>query len=374
MTEFDVNKELEVIKLENHLYQLDENFEFRYFYHSHRLGTRVPLFLILCDELKWMEESIVYFCKIGNVLSFRLEEIVLISNNIDLIMTKLFRRYGSNYGILVYFGEKTPRKMSLFDSIVKNRFLNSEINIVAEVNRSPESKSSRNNFIDIQVKLVRDFDLQNALILERIQRQLKLQCLDWTWQYEQSDKLFLFSKLVFKNLSKWKNTDSCGKFVEGTRIIPMKLMRDNDEEHSPNHILSKFPNIGLIIDISNDEGSYDKSKFIDKGVQYKRIQIESKVIPSSTDVFEFIQTIKKFCKSNQDDEKIIIVHCHYGYNRTGMMICAYLIEELHVSVHEALANFKAARPPGIKHQNYIDKLILRYSEKENQTKEEYNEK
>ena len=44
------------------------------------------------------------------------------------------------------------------------------------------------------------------------------------------------------------------------------------------------------------------------------------------------------------------------------MICAYLIEEVHVTVQEALKRFKAARPPGIKHQNYIDKLVLRYSE------------
>lgn len=364
MTDFDVNKELEVIKVEEHLHILDTNFDFRYFYHSHRLGTRVPLFLILGDGLNWMEESIAYFCKISNVLSFILEENISNLIPIDYILTKLFRRYGSNYGILVYFGEKSKKRIHLIESIAKNPFLNSEICCVVEVTETPDKNFTKNNSIDIQVEKVKDLDLQNALILERIQRCLKLQCLDWTWQYEQSDKLFLFSKLVFKNLSKWKNTDSCGNIVEGTRIIPMKLMRDDDEEHSPNHILAKFPKIGLIIDLSNDEGSYDKSKFIDKGIKYKRIQIESKVIPSSTDVFEFIQLINEFCKTSQDDEKII-VHCHYGYNRTGLMICAYLIEELHVSVHEALARFKAARPPGIKHQNYIDKLILRYSEEKN---------
>ena len=362
MTDFDVNKELEVVQLKDYLQLLTINDDkYEYFYHGHRLGTRVPIFVILSDSGDWEEDSIAYFCKIGNVLSFRLEGILKNSQETISLLMKLLRRYGSNYGILVYYGENSPIKIKLLESIINIAFLHSEINFFIQVSEYERIfKRITNNFVEFRVQKVKDSDLQNALILERLQRELKLPCLDWTWQYEQSDKLFLFSKLVFKNLEKWNNTEAYGKIVEGTRIIPMKLMRDEDEKHSPNHVLERFPNVGLIIDLSNDEGSYCKNKFIEKGIQYKRIQIESKVIPSSTDVFEFIQMVKKFCNSNT--EKEIIVHCHYGYNRTGLMICAYLIEEENVSVQEALKRFKDSRPPGIKHQNYIDKLILRYSE------------
>lgn len=362
MTDFDINKELEVIKLEENLnYLLINNIEYEYFFHGHRLGTRVPLFVILNESRSWEEQAIVYFSKVGNVLSFKFNEITFKSYIIITLLTKLLRRYGSNYGILLYYGENSKFKTFIIESITNIAFLNSEINCVVQI--CEKFGSLNNNFktvIEIQVERVKDSDFQNALVLERLQRDLKLQCLDWTWQYDQSDKLFLFSKLVFKNLAKWKNTESCGEIVDGTCFIPMKLMRDDDEGHSPNHVLSKFPNVGMIIDLSNDEGSYDKNKFLERGIDYKQIQIESKVIPSSTDVFEFIQLVKRFCCSNK--EKQIIVHCHYGYNRTGLMICAYLIEEEHVSVHEALKRFKDARPPGIKHQNYVDKLILRYSE------------
>lgn len=362
MTDFDVNKELEIIKLKENLeYLFINEFEFEYFYHGHRLGTRVPLFIILSDSEYWEEESIVYFCKIGNVMSFKFIRKLFKLNSLIDLLAKLLRRYGSNYCILLYYGENSQLTTQLLESIITIAFLNSEINYFVQISENSNSLTDNSkSLIVIQIQRVKDSDLQNALILERLQRDLKLQCLDWAWQYEQSDKLFLFSKLVFKNLVKWKNIKSCGEIVEGTCLVPMKLMRDDDEEHSPDHVLSQFSNIGMIIDLSNDEGSYDKKKFTKKGIEYKRIQIESKVIPSSTDVFEFIQMVKCFSSTNKD--KQIIVHCHYGYNRTGLMICAYLIEEKHVSVHEALKRFKDARPPGIKHQNYIDKLILRYSE------------
>lgn len=362
MTDFDINKELEVIKLEENLDYLKINdVEYEYFFHGHRLGTRVPLFIILSELRSWEEQAIVYFSKIGNVLSFKFDEIKFRSDIIITLLTKLLRRYGSNYGILLYYDENSIFKTFLLESITSLAFLNSEINVVVQICEKDASLDNKlENVIEFFVERVKDSDLQNALVLERLQRELKLQCLDWKWQYDQSDKLFLFSKLVLKNLAKWKNTESCGEIVEGTCFIPMKLMRDGDEDHSPNHVLSKFPNVGMIIDLSNDEGSYDKNNFLERGIDYRQIQIESKVIPSSTDVFEFIQVVKKFCGSNKG--KQIIVHCHYGYNRTGLMICAYLIEEEHVSVHEALKRFKEARPPGIKHQNYVDKLILRYSE------------
>lgn len=362
MADFDINKELEVINISDNLNEInlssgDSIIDIEYFYHGHRLGTRVPLFVIISSE-DWNEDAICYFCKIGNTLSIKNSSLMSQIDSVSHLLSKLLRRYGSNYGIMIqYCTDSVNTKVQ--NIVLESLFLKSEINCIVNITEKRRNTLSSYDIPVINVEMVNYSDLQNAMILERIQRELKLPCLDWNWQYEQSDKLFLFSNLVFKNLEKWKNTESRGVPVEGTRIIPMKLMRDNDEEHSPQHILDLYPNLGFIIDLSNDEGSYDKSKFIERNIEYQRIQIESKVIPSSTDVFQFISIVKDF-KAREAD-KDIIVHCHYGYNRTGLMICAYLIEEVHVTVQEALKRFKAARPPGIKHQNYIDKLVLRYS-------------
>ena len=42
-----------------------------------------------------------------------------------------------------------------------------------------------------------------------------------------------------------------------------------------------------------------------------------------------------------------------GFNRTGFVVCAYLILVCGLSVQEALANFAVARPPGVKHEKFV---------------------
>jgi len=54
------------------------------------------------------------------------------------------------------------------------------------------------------------------------------------------------------------------------------------------------------------------------------------------------------------------VHCHYGYNRTGFFIASYLIEKEGYRCEDALDEFAAAKPPGIKHDHFIDTLFMRY--------------
>lgn len=42
-----------------------------------------------------------------------------------------------------------------------------------------------------------------------------------------------------------------------------------------------------------------------------------------------------------------------GFNRTGFVLCAYLIQVCGLMVDEALASFAAARPPGVKHEKFV---------------------
>lgn len=38
--------------------------------------------------------------------------------------------------------------------------------------------------------------------------------------------------------------------------------------------------------------------------------------------------------------------CSYGFNRTGFVLCVYLIEELGMTADQALQAFARSRPPG----------------------------
>lgn len=61
------------------------------------------------------------------------------------------------------------------------------------------------------------------------------------------------------------------------------------------------------------------------------------------------------------DEYYVGVHCHYGFNRTGYFIVCYLVERCGLQVQQALDVFAKARPNGIRHSHFIDRLALRYS-------------
>ena len=49
-----------------------------------------------------------------------------------------------------------------------------------------------------------------------------------------------------------------------------------------------------------------------------------------------------------------------GFNRTGFVVCSYLVQALGMSVNEALAAFEEARPPGVKHERFVKELHRRF--------------
>lgn len=65
---------------------------------------------------------------------------------------------------------------------------------------------------------------------------------------------------------------------------------------------------------------------------------------------------------NQHPLEYVGVHCTHGFNRTGFLICAYLVENLDYSIDSAVAMFAEARPPGIYKQDYLNELFRRYGE------------
>jgi len=57
---------------------------------------------------------------------------------------------------------------------------------------------------------------------------------------------------------------------------------------------------------------------------------------------------------------IVGVHCTHGFNRTGYMICSYLVEEYGSSIEAAVDTFVAARQPGIYKEHYLRELFEYY--------------
>ncbi|WPK23673.1 hypothetical protein PUMCH_000915 [Australozyma saopauloensis] len=185
-------------------------------------------------------------------------------------------------------------------------------------------------------------------------------------------------KWGLKNELKWKKTQAVSYNITrrgGTDIAPLlglKTLREEDPEHSPQIIEKKFyggseamvdghlvkGSLIAIVDISADIPPYLAKSF--EHIQYYKCATVSKVVPDGCAIRRFIQLIDDILSSTEEKKPLVAVHCHYGFNRTGFLICCYLVERLGWTVAEAVDGFKAAKAPGIKHQHFIDALFVRY--------------
>ncbi|KAI0014573.1 dual specificity phosphatase catalytic domain protein [Xylariomycetidae sp. FL0641] len=172
-----------------------------------------------------------------------------------------------------------------------------------------------------------------------------------------------------KNLAKWKGVRPVSEPVGGV-FRAMKTLREVDEEHAPKVFVANWGKvIKDIIDISHADPVYDPASF-GKEIKYHKFPTVSKIPPTDIEVASFIKLVDQIRKdqvkrSETEEgwpEKYFIgVHCHYGFNRTGYFLVCYLVERCGYSVREAIDHFAEARPNGIRHSHFLDRLFVRYS-------------
>ena len=164
-----------------------------------------------------------------------------------------------------------------------------------------------------------------------------------------------------KNLKKWSDVPPVSEPIAGI-FRAMKTLRQIDDTHSPKHFLRNWcRRIWVVVDISHDSPVYDPKEFEEGGIEYHKLPTVSKIPPTPEETQEFIELIDRLRASHDPkDDALIGVHCHYGFNRTGFFICAFLIERLGYRTNQALDEFKAHRPDGIKHEHFINALYARY--------------
>lgn len=165
---------------------------------------------------------------------------------------------------------------------------------------------------------------------------------------------------------------SIGQPVKPTSFLPMKtpmsleIISNWSLPHVPKHTLtvnelltsqeSLGRRVGMIIDLANHECLYADD--IPANLEYAHVQLVAKVLPPQEAIDEVQRTAQGFWKRRPGD--YIAIHCAYGFNRTGFVVCAYLCQACGMSVDEALESFAEARPPGVKHGKFVDELYSRY--------------
>lgn len=180
-------------------------------------------------------------------------------------------------------------------------------------------------------------------------------------------------KWGLKNELKWLQTQAVSYNIvrrdnDTAPLLGMKTLREGDQHHLPQVLEAKFygphPDSTLrgrliaVVDISADIPPYSPQSFAH--IQYYKCATVSKVVPDHNAIRRFIQLVDDILSSSLEPELLVGIHCHYGFNRTGFLICCYLVEKRGWSVREAVEGFKAAKPPGIKHPHFVDALYVRY--------------
>ncbi|QSS61809.1 ribosomal protein S16 [Histoplasma capsulatum] len=188
--------------------------------------------------------------------------------------------------------------------------------------------------------------------------------LGWQLQHLTTSK-----KWDVKNLEKWKAIDSVSD-VMGDTFVAMKTLREVDEIHTPIPFAQKWKGrIYAVIDISHESPVYDPTQLEKGGIQYHKLPTVSKIPPTIDEVRDFVSLVVRLeeeisAVSNALPDgalrPVLGVHCHYGFNRTGFFVVSYLIEKKGFSVQGAIDEFERCRPPGIKHEHFIDTLFVRY--------------
>ena len=182
---------------------------------------------------------------------------------------------------------------------------------------------------------------------------------------------------VLQKLQKWGDYASCGDVVEGTRLVPMKtpLSRVYVGEGCVNALTvsalmveqrKRGREIRMIIDLTNHDCLYKDD--IPSGVTRVHVRNVAKSTPSANDVRRVSEAVKTFMATAKENEYIAI-HCAYGFNRTGFVICCFLVETCGTTPEEAMRRFAAARPPGMKHAHFQDELLERYSRRRGLSKD-----
>ncbi|RCI07597.1 hypothetical protein L249_1647, partial [Ophiocordyceps polyrhachis-furcata BCC 54312] len=188
--------------------------------------------------------------------------------------------------------------------------------------------------------------------------------LAWQLQYLSRE-----GKWDVKNLNKWKSvppvSDVIGPVGEPV-FRAMKTLREADDVHCPTVFVETWGAfIKDVVDISKDQPVYDPRGLERDGrVQYHKFPTVSKIPPEAHEIEAFIRLVDGIRRKRAAqglESAVVGVHCHYGFNRTGYFIVCYLVERCGFTVPKAIEAFAKARPNGIRHSHFLDRLYVRYS-------------
>ncbi|XP_043512887.1 probable tyrosine-protein phosphatase F54C8.4 isoform X2 [Frieseomelitta varia] len=163
--------------------------------------------------------------------------------------------------------------------------------------------------------------------------------------------------------ARWLEYKPYGTVICGTKILPFKVplkeaVSNNLEpkkRFTVSVLVQAFPRIKCIIDLTNTDRYYDEKEFTNSGIKYEKIMVRGREVPSVDVMNKFFKTMDDFTSACGEDD-IVGVHCTHGVNRSGYLICRYLVQQLGWKLDDCLKAFEAARGYPIERRIYLNAL------------------
>ena len=159
----------------------------------------------------------------------------------------------------------------------------------------------------------------------------------------------------FKLPDRWEDYSNVGSVIEGTKFVAFKVPLSYHTEWNLTELKKSVPELSGIIDLTNTKKYYKAKSCEDLGIKYKKIFVPGHVVPTKSIVREFYDAVTDMT-TGTDESGLIGVHCTHGLNRTGYMVCRYMIEKDGVEPDTAITAFNTARGHNQDRQNYLQHL------------------
>ena len=173
---------------------------------------------------------------------------------------------------------------------------------------------------------------------------------------------------------RWGDYSNFKGVIKECRILPCKtplkeelfrsgtsqeLLRE-DQNFTPDDLCEMVQenlqsNVEFVIDFTNTNRYYDSRDFEKRGIKYIKIECVGKQVPSQ-DVYKMFHMAVDKCLQHATPQGVIAVHCTHGLNRSGFLVCNYLMNKYDYTVEQSVEIFNEARGHDIERTEYIDKL------------------
>ncbi|XP_012281096.1 uncharacterized protein LOC105700088 [Orussus abietinus] len=162
---------------------------------------------------------------------------------------------------------------------------------------------------------------------------------------------------------RWLEYKAFGKVIKGTKIVAFKvplketLVKDlpPDQRFTTATLLKTFPRLKHIVDLTNTFRYYDQKEFTAAGLRYDKIMVPGALIPRMDVIKKFFKSMDDFSSTSGDDD-LVGVHCTHGVNRTGYLICRYLVQQLGWECQDSIKAFEEARGHTFDREIFVNDL------------------